>query len=101
MNKYVTPFLILLVIILVSIVIFALIYHHLHRNNTNPFINSWINAFYTSVTIQTSVGYGSVVQDNESDDIRIAYIFQSLISYMITVGGIFLLFNIFFKKDKK
>ena len=101
MNRYITPFLILLLIILISIVIFALIYHHLHRNNKDPFINSWINAFYSSVTIQTAIGYGSVVESEESDSVRLAYIFQSLISYMITIGGIFLLFNIFFKKDKK
>lgn len=100
MNRYVAPFLILILIVLISIVVFALIYHHLNNTSTDPYINSWLNAFYTSVTIQTAVGFGSIVPLNENDNIRIAYIFQSLISYIITIGGIFLLFNLFFKKSK-
>jgi hypothetical protein len=100
MNRYITPFIILILIVLISIIIFALIYHHLNKDSNNPYVNSWLNSFYTSVTIQTAVGFGSIVQENENDNIRIAYILQSLISYMITIGGIFLLFNLFFKKSK-
>jgi hypothetical protein len=95
MNKYLTPFLLTLLIVAISIVIFAAIYHHLERNSEDSYTRGWMNAFYTATTIQTNIGMAEPPK-RENTTVRAWYIVQSLISYTITIGLIFVLFKAFF-----
>ncbi len=95
MNKYLTPFLLTLLLVAISIVIFALIYHHLESDNIDPYNRGWMNAFYTATTIQTNIGMAEPPKP-EKTSVRAWYIVQSLISYTITIGLIFVLFKAFF-----
>lgn len=96
MNKYITPFLITLLLVAICIVIFACIYHHLERNNEDSYTRGWMNAFYTATTIQTNIGMAEPPK-RENTAVRAWYIVQSLISYTITIGLIFILFKAFFQ----
>lgn len=95
MNKYLTPFLITILLVVVLIVIFALIYHHLESDNENPYARGWMNAFYTATTIQTNIGMATPPEP-EKTSVRAWYIVQSILSYLITLGLIFVLFKAFF-----
>ena len=95
MNKYLTPFLITILLVAICIVIFATIYHHLERNSDDAYARGWMNAFYTATTIQTNIGMAEPPK-RENTTVRAWYIVQSLISYTITIGLIFVLFKAFF-----
>lgn len=96
MNKYYfTPLLITLILAAISIVVFALIYHSLEKDNTDPYARGWMNAFYTATTIQTNIGMAEPPK-KESTTVRAWYIVQSIISYTLTIGLVFILFKVFF-----
>lgn len=99
MNKYYfTPLLITLLLAAISIVVFALIYHNLEQNNIDPYARGWMNAFYTATTIQTNIGMAEPPK-KESTTVRAWYIVQSIISYVLTIGLVFVLFKVFFNGD--
>lgn len=100
MNKYITPFLITILLVAISIVIFSLIYHHLHSDNPDPYIRGWMNSFYTAVTIQTNIGMAEV-PERDKVSLRAWYIVQSLISYIITLGLIFFIYKAYFVNHTK
>jgi hypothetical protein len=101
MNKYYfTPFLITLLIAAISIVIFAIIYHSLEQDNIDPYARGWMNAFYTATTIQTNIGMAEPPK-KESTTVRAWYIVQSLISYVLTIGLVFILFKVFFNGNSQ
>jgi hypothetical protein len=101
MNKYYfTPFLITLAIAAISIVIFALIYHSLEQDNVDPYARGWMNAFYTATTIQTNIGMAEPPR-KENTTVRAWYIVQSLISYVLTIGLVFILFKVFFNGNSQ
>ena len=100
MNRYITPFLITLFLSIFVIVIFAIIYQQYNKDNSDPNVNTWLNSFYNSVTIQTNIGMAEV-SPNEKNGLKFWYIVQSLIAYIITLGLIFFIFKAYFIPEKR
>jgi hypothetical protein len=101
MNKYYfTPLLITLLLAVIFIVIFAVIYHSLEQDNADPYARGWMNAFYTATTIQTNIGMAEPPK-KESTTVRAWYIVQSIISYVLTIGLVFVLFKVFFNGNSQ
>jgi cyanate permease len=100
MNRYITPFLITLLLVAILIVIFALIYHNLHSDSKDPYTRGWMHSFYTAVTIQTNIGMAEV-PDRDKVSLKAWYIVQSLLSYIITLGLVFFVFKAYFINPAK
>jgi cyanate permease len=100
MNRYITPFLITILLVAICIVTFALIYHHLHSDSTDPYTRGWMHSFYTAVTIQTNIGMAEV-PERDKVSLRAWYIVQSLLSYIITLGLIFFIYKAYFMNNGK
>jgi heme/copper-type cytochrome/quinol oxidase subunit 3 len=94
MNKYLTPFLITVLLAIILIVVFALIYHNIDEEVEEFKDKKWINSFYDAVTIQTLIGMGDGFK-GRSDSAKIWGMVQSFIAYLITLGLIFVLYKYF------
>jgi hypothetical protein len=98
MNKELLALLIAIGIFIVSVLIFAAIYHHYNKDDPDPANRSFTNALYTSVTIQTSIGL-SDPPNAKVKSLQIWVIVQSIITYLIGLGVVFILVRILFKDD--
>jgi hypothetical protein len=98
MYKKLLGFLIVLAIFVICVIIFALIYHSYNKNDPDPDRRSFTHALYTSVTIQTTIG----LTDPPNSDIKslqIWVIVQSIITYLIGLGLVFIVLKSFEKDD--
>lgn len=98
MNKELLALLIAIGIFIVSVLIFAAIYHSYNKDDPDPANRSFTNALYTSVTIQTSIGL-SDPPNARVKSLQIWVIVQSIITYLIGLGVVFILVRILFKDD--
>ena len=97
MNKYLLGFLIVILMFTASILIFATIYYNLEKNDTAPYVKTWTESLYVSITIQTNIGMANTPV-YERNAIRNWIMVQSVISYLITFGGILILTKVIFEK---
>ena len=98
MYKKLLGFLIVLAIFVICVIIFAFIYHSYNKNDPDPDRRSFTHALYTSVTIQTTIG----LTDPPNSDIKslqIWVIVQSIITYLIGLGLVFIVLKSFEKDD--
>ncbi len=91
--------LVVICIFFVSVIIFSLIYYSYGKNNPDPQLNTYMYSLYTSITIQTTIGLSDPVGIQESNSLKIWVIIQSIITYMISIGLVFILLKYFFKED--
>jgi heme A synthase len=97
MNKYLLAFSIIILIFVVNILIFATIYYNVKENDTTPYVRTWTDSLYVAITIQTNVGLANSPL-YEGNAIRNWIMVQSILSYLITFAGIFILSKIMFEK---
>ena len=97
MDIRILSILVVVCIFFISVIIFSLVYYSYSKNNPDPYLNTYIYALYTSVTIQTSIGLSDPVGIQEYTSLKIWVIIQSIITYMISIGLVFILLKYFFK----
>ncbi len=98
MNKKLLGFIIVIIIFIISVTIFAFIYHSYNKDDLDPDKRSFTHALYTSITIQTTIG----LSDPPNADIKSLQIWvmvQSVITYLIGLGIVFILLKSFEKDD--
>ena len=97
MNKYLLAFSIVILIFAVNVLIFATIYYNVKENDTTPYVRTWTDSLYVAVTIQTNIGLANspIYQGNA---IRNWIMVQSILSYLITFVGVFILSKVIFVK---
>lgn len=100
MHPKVLALLIILVIFFISAFIFAWIYYIYINDDPDPYINSFSNALYLSVTIQTAIGLTGPPQPYV-ERLRNWIMVQSFITYLLSLGVIFILIKIVYEKDTK
>jgi hypothetical protein len=98
MNKKVIAFLIVVLFFIVSVIIFAFIYHSYNKDSPDPDTRSFTHALYTSVTIQTTIGL-SDPPNAEIKSLQIWVMVQSIITYLIGLGLVFVVIKYFEKDD--
>lgn len=98
MNKKLLSFIIVIVIFIISVTIFAFIYHSYNKDDPDPEKRSFTNAFYTSITIQTTIGLSDPPNANVKS-LQIWVMVQSVITYLIGLGIVFILLKSFGKDD--
>jgi hypothetical protein len=97
MNKYLLAFLIVMLIFVASILIFATIYYNLEKDDTTPYVRTWTDSLYVAITIQTNIGLANT-PIYEGNGIRNWIMVQSILSYIVTFGGIIILTKVIFEK---
>lgn len=97
-NKKLLAVIIVVIIFIVSVTIFAFIYHSYNKDDPDPEKRSLVNAFYTSVTIQTTIGL-SDPPNTHIKSLQVWVIVQSVITYIIGLGIIFILVESLSKED--
>lgn len=98
MNKKLLGFFIVVLIFIVSVTIFAFIYHSYNKDDPDPEKRSFTNAFYTAITIQTTIGLSDPPNSNVKS-LQIWVMIQSIITYLIGLGLVFFLLKYFSKDD--
>ena len=98
MNKKLLGFIIVIIIFIISVTIFAFIYHSYSKDDPDPEKRSFTNAFYTSITIQTTIGL-SDPPNTHVKSLQIWVMVQSVITYLIGLGITFILLTSFGKDD--
>lgn len=98
LNKKLLAFIIVIIIFVISVVIFAFIYHSYSKDDPDPEKRSFTNAFYTSITIQTTIGLSDPPNANVKS-LQIWVMVQSIITYLIGLGIVFVLLKSFAKDD--
>ncbi len=98
MNKKLLAFIIVIIIFIVSVVIFAFIYHSYSKDDIDPDKRSFTHALYTSITIQTTIGLSDPPNANVKS-LQIWVMVQSVITYLIGLGIVFVLLKSFGKDD--
>jgi hypothetical protein len=98
MNKELLALLIIIAIYIISIFVFAAIYHSYSKDSPDISDQSFINALYTSVTIQSLVGL-SDPPNSKVRSLQIWVIIQSTISYFVSIGIVLILVKILFKDE--
>jgi hypothetical protein len=98
MNKKLLAFVIVILIFIVSVTIFAFIYHSYNKDDIDPDRRSFTHALYTSVTIQTTIGLSDPPNANVKS-LQIWVMVQSIITYLIGLGIVFVLLKSFGKED--
>lgn len=98
MNKKLLAFVIVILIFIVSVTIFAFIYHSYSKNDPDPEKRTFTNALYTSITIQTTIGLSDPPNANVKS-LQIWVMVQSIITYLIGLGIVFVLLKSFSKDD--
>ena len=100
MNPKILALLIILLIFFISVFVFAFIYYSYVNDDKDPFVNSYSAALYLSVTIQTAIGLSGPPTEYV-ERLRYWIMLQSFISYLITLGLVFILIKVFYEKDNK
>ena len=98
MNKKLLAFVIVILIFIVSVTIFAFIYHSYNKDDIDPEKRTFTNALYTSITIQTTIGLSDPPNANVKS-LQIWVMVQSIITYLIGLGIVFVLLKSFSKDD--
>jgi hypothetical protein len=97
-NKKLLAFIIVILIFIVSVTIFAFIYYSYNKDDIDPDKRSFTHALYTSITIQTSIGLSDPPNANIKS-LQIWVMVQSIITYLIGLGIVFVLLKSFSKDD--
>jgi hypothetical protein len=97
MDFYVKSLIITIAIVIIFIFIFSFIYFGINRDSIDEQDKGYLNSLYTSFTIQTNVGMKA-----EPKKVSMKYwvMFQSLLSYIISLGFLYIVSNIFIKNKK-
>jgi hypothetical protein len=85
--------LVLFILIVLLAIIFSLIYYNINKNSEDPQEKGYLNSLYTSITIQTNIGMKS---EPTKKTMKYWIMVQSVISYFITVGFLFVIFKYMF-----
>ena len=99
MDKNILAFLIVIVIFAISVTVFAFIYHGYNKENEDPYERSFTHAMYTSFTIQTTIGL-SDPPNSHRKSLQIWVMVQSFITYVISLGVVFILIKSLYKEEK-
>lgn len=91
---------IVLGIFFLSVIVFSFVYYSYNRNDADPYVRSYLHALYTSVTIQTTIGLSNP-PNIHLNSLKIWVIIQSIITYMVSIGLVFILLKYFYKDDTK
>ena len=98
MNKQLLGLLIVIFIFIVSVIVFAFIYHSYNKDSVDPYERSLTHAFYTSITIQTTIGL-SDPPNSHKKSLQIWVMVQSCITYFISIGVVLIVIKIFTKEE--
>lgn len=98
MEYYIKAILIVTVVIFAFIILFSLIYFFIKKADDNIPDKSYIEALYTAVTIQTTIGMDS---EPTNQGLKIAYMIQSLLAYFITLGFIYIILKNVYKSHSQ
>jgi hypothetical protein len=99
MDIRILSIIVVICIFFVSVITFSLIYYSYGKSNPDPLLNTYMYSLYTSITIQTSIGLSDPVGVQEYNSLKIWVIIQSIITYMISIGLVFILLKHFYKHD--
>ena len=98
MNKHLLALLIIIFIFIISVIVFAFIYHSYNKDLPDAYERSLTHAFYTSITIQTTIGL-SDPPNSHKKSLQIWVMVQSCITYFVSIGVVLLLIKILSKEE--
>jgi hypothetical protein len=94
MDFHVKAFLITLAIVIIFIIIFSFIYFSINRDSIEEQDKGYLNSLYTSITIQTNIGMKA---EPKKTSLKYWIMIQSLLSYIITIGFLYVIIKSVFR----